>query len=112
MLTFTRRDEASPFSYYRRVGARLPGHIDLFLKYGPVYVERRAYQHHLAVVLARYGLFLLKRAPRMRDPDFRDHQRGAVARLRGQVDVKDVSVGAALQLRRMWETRRLRPGPG
>jgi glycosyltransferase involved in cell wall biosynthesis len=111
VLTFTRRDEASPFSFYRRAGAQLPGHINLFLKYGPEYVERRAYQNHLAVALARYGLFLLRRVPRVRDPDFRAHQRRELERFRGRIDVKDVAAGTALQLRRMWQARRLRPGP-
>jgi glycosyltransferase involved in cell wall biosynthesis len=110
VLTFTRRDEASPFSYFGRVGAELPGQIDLLLKFAPTYLTRRDFQRRLAVLLVHYGMFLLRKLPSLTDPDFRGYQRAAVARLARTLDASDVSAGVLLQLRRMWRARRLRPG--
>jgi glycosyltransferase involved in cell wall biosynthesis len=109
VLTFTRRDEASPFSYFGRIGAELPGQISLLLKFGPSYVTQSDFQRRLAVLLVHYGLFLLKKLPSLTDPDFRGYQRAAVARLTRTLDATDVSAGVLLQLRRMWGARRLGP---
>jgi glycosyltransferase involved in cell wall biosynthesis len=112
VLTFTRRDPASPFSYFVRVGAEIPGQIELLMKFASVYLTRRDYQRRLAVLLVRYAKYLLRKLPRARDPEFRSHQRRALSRLRRQLRAADVGAGVALQLRRMWSARRLHPGRG
>jgi glycosyltransferase involved in cell wall biosynthesis len=110
VLTFTRRDPASPYSYYVRVGAQLPGAINLLLKFGPIYLEKVAYQRRLAVLLVHHGLFLLKRLPRLADREFRGHQSDALSALLRKLDSTDVAAGVVLQLQRMWGARRLHPG--
>lgn len=110
VLTFTRRPETAGTAHWVRVGAQLPGQIDLLLKYGPVYLERAEYQRRLAVLLVHYGFGLLRGLPKLDDGDYRAYQRGVVARLRDRVDWNDVGAGVGLQLRRMREKRSFRPG--
>jgi glycosyltransferase involved in cell wall biosynthesis len=106
VLTFTRRDAESPFSYYVRVGAELPGQIDLLLKFAPVYLTRSDFQR-LAVLLV-HRLYLLRSAPKVGDRDFLRCQDRALRRVVRSLDSEDVLRGVRLQLQRMRETRRLR----
>jgi len=108
VLTFTRRPESAGFVYWTRVGAELPGQIDLLLKYGPVYLEESEYQRRLAVLLANYGLLALKSLPKIADADYRTFQRGAAMRLFGRIAAKDVRAGVRLQVQRMASRRRRR----
>jgi glycosyltransferase involved in cell wall biosynthesis len=110
VLTFTRRPADTPFSTYVKVGAYLPGKIKLHLSYGPYYLRASEHRRQLAVLLARYGLFLAQHADQVRDPDFRRHHAQALAELRRRVDWDDVLAGVGIQLRRMWEGKSLRPG--
>ena len=110
VLTFTRRAEGSPFSAYVRLGAQLPDAISLYERYGPVYLEQDEYRRHLAVLIVNYGLFLARNSPRFANLEFRSHHRRALASLLKAVDRRDVRAGVLLQLQRMRETRRLRPG--
>lgn len=112
VLTFTRRPESAGSAYWLRVGAQLPGQIDLLLKYGPVYLEKAEYQRRLAVLLVHYSLRLLKSLPNLDDADYRAYQRRVAARLIDRIDWRDVGAGVRVQLQRMRETRRLRPGQG
>lgn len=112
VLTFTRRAESSPFSYYTRVGAERPGQIKLLGKYASVYLTTAEYQRCLAVSLVQYGLFLLKHVGKLADPDFRTYQRGSVRELAREFEWRDVLEGVRLQLRKMRATRKLRLGPG
>ena len=106
VLTFTRRPETAGFAYWERVGAELPGQIDLHLKYGPVYLEKAEFERRLAVLLVHYGLLLLRSLPKLADGDLRTYQRGALAGILNRVDWKDVVAGVRLQLTRMGESRR------
>lgn len=110
VLTFTRRPNTAGSAYWIRVGAQLPGQIELLLKYGPVYLEPPAYRRRLAVLLVHYGFFLLRRLPGLGDEDYRTYQQQAAARLLDRIDWNDVGVGVRLQLQLMRETRRLLPG--
>ena len=110
VLTFTRRDDRSPFSSHVRLGARVPESINLLMKYGPVYLTKTEFQRKLAGLFASYCIFLLRNLPRVADPGFRAYHGPALRRLLRKVDVGDVLKGVRLQLRRMRETSRLRPG--
>jgi glycosyltransferase involved in cell wall biosynthesis len=112
VLTFTRRPETAGTAFWMRVGADLPGQIDLFLKYGPRHLERAEYQRRLAALLIHYGVTLVTSLPKMTSADYRAHQRRAAAGLLSRVDWTDVAAGARLQLRRIRETRRLRSRSG
>jgi glycosyltransferase involved in cell wall biosynthesis len=112
VLTFTRRPDTAGFSYWDRVGAQLPGQVDLLLKFGPVYLEKHEYQRRLAVLLVHYGLRLLEHVPRLEQADYRAYQRRVVPRLVHEIDWRDVGAGVRLQLQRMRERRSLRPGQG
>jgi len=112
VLTFTRRPETAGTAYWSRVGAQLPGQIDLLLKFGPLYLENADYQRRLAVLLAHYGLRLLKHLPRLEHADYRAYQQRVARPLVDRIDWTDVGAGIRLQLLRMRERRSLRPGQG
>lgn len=108
VLTFTRRDGRSPFSMFGRLGSKLPEHINLISKYGPVYLTKAEYQRIITVYLVRYGLFLLKSLPRLANPEFRAYHRPAAQRTLRSVMARDVLQGVRLQLQRERTRRRRR----
>jgi glycosyltransferase involved in cell wall biosynthesis len=110
VLTFTRRDDRSPFSKFSRLGANMPEQINLVSKYGPVYLTKAEYERIIAVLLFWYGLFLLKSLPRLANAELRSYHRPALRRILRSVEARDVLAGIRLQLRRMRKSRRLRPG--
>ena len=112
VLTFTRRNENSPFSQFARLRASIPEHLNLIVEYGPVYLEREEYQRILAVYVARYVASLGRSLPRLTKPDFRAYHVPAIARLRREVEGRDAMTGARLQLRRMRERQSLRARKG
>jgi hypothetical protein len=112
VLTFTRRPETAGTAHWVRVGAGLPGQIDLFLKYSPIFLEQAEYQRRLAVLLGEYGLSLLASLPQLANVEYRTHQRRVAPALLSRIRWKDVGAGVRLQLRRMFGARRLRPGRG
>jgi glycosyltransferase involved in cell wall biosynthesis len=109
VLTFTRRPEGSPFSDFVRLGAHLPERINLLAKHGPAFLTQTEYQRSLAVLVAQYGSFLLTRLPRLANPAFRTYHGTAIDSFVRAVDTRDVVQGVRVQLKRILETRRLRP---
>jgi glycosyltransferase involved in cell wall biosynthesis len=110
VLTFTRRPDTAGTAHWVRVGAQLPGQIDLLLKHGPTYLEQAEYQRRLAVLLVHYGVRLLTNLPSLADADYRSYQHRVAARLIDRIEWTDVGAGVRLQFRRMRERRSLRPG--
>jgi glycosyltransferase involved in cell wall biosynthesis len=110
VLTFTRRSERSPFSSFVRFGAHLPERINLHVKHGPAFLTQAEYRRTIAILIAQYGFFLLRRPHRILNSETRAYHRAALKRLLRTVDARDVIAGARIQLRRMRETRKLRPG--
>jgi glycosyltransferase involved in cell wall biosynthesis len=110
VLTFTRRAEGSPFSDFVRFGAYLPERINLLAKHGPFFLTQAEYQRNLAVLIAQYSFFLFRSPHRLTNPDIRAYHRAALERLLRSFDTRDVIAGVGIQLRRMRETRKLRPG--
>ena len=105
VLTFTRRDEWSPFSYFVRLGAEIPGQIDLLLRFTPVYLTHAEFQRRLGVLLMRYARFLLQRLPSWRDVEFRQYHLGVLVRLNRTLSSDDVRAGVSFQLRRLCRGR-------
>jgi glycosyltransferase involved in cell wall biosynthesis len=110
VLTFTRRPAGSPFSDFRRFGAHLPERLNLHVKHGPVFLTQAEYQRNLAVLLTQYSLFLLRSPGKLSNPDIRTYHRVAMQRLSHSLNTPDVIAGVKIQLRRMRETGKLRPG--
>jgi glycosyltransferase involved in cell wall biosynthesis len=108
VLTFTRRDGRSPFSKFSRLGANVPEHLNLLLKYGPVYLTKAEYQRRVAVLLVLYGFSLLTRLPRLAKPELRAYHGPAARRILRSVEARDVLEGVRLQLGRMRKRRSLR----
>ena len=66
VLTFTRRDDRSPFSLLVRLGARVPESINLLMKYGPVYLTKTEFQRK-----ARRAFRVLLHLPARKSPESR-----------------------------------------
>jgi glycosyltransferase involved in cell wall biosynthesis len=108
VLTFTRRDDESPFSAFSRLGASLPEQLNLIFEYGPVYLAKEEYDRIVAVYLARYVAFLIKSIPRLVQPEPRAYHRSAMRRILRSVDTSVVLEGGRLQVWRMRKRRRIR----
>jgi glycosyltransferase involved in cell wall biosynthesis len=108
VLTFTRRNENSPFSQFARLRASIPEHLNLIVEYGPTYLEPEEYQRILAVYLAQYLASLGRSLPKFAKPEFRAYHGPAISRLRRYVDARDVVGGIRLQLRRTRERGSIR----
>lgn len=106
VLTFTRRHNETVTASVRSKTTYHPGQLWLHLKYGPLYLTSEEYERRLALWLARYGWSLVRRAPRVRDPAFREYHLEVLNMLRRQVALGQVTRGAALQARRMLAKRR------
>jgi len=112
VLTFTRRNDDSPFSKFARLRASVPEHLNLIIRYGPVYLEPEEYRRILAVYLARYAAAVGRNLPKLASPAFRAYHGPAIARMRREVRARDALEGARLQLRRIRERRGLRARAG
>jgi glycosyltransferase involved in cell wall biosynthesis len=110
VLTFTRRLEGSPFSVDVRMGAHLPAHVELFVRYGRTYLTEPEFQRRLAVILFWYGISFVKKPGRLARGDFRAHHRAALRKLAHVIDARDVATGVLLQLRRMSQRLLVQPG--
>jgi glycosyltransferase involved in cell wall biosynthesis len=108
VLTFTRRDERSPFSKFSSLGANLPEQLNLISKYGPVYLTNEEYERLVVVYLARYAAFLLRNLPKIAKGDLRAYHRPAMRKILRSVDARDMFEGARLQLLRIRQRRRIR----
>jgi glycosyltransferase involved in cell wall biosynthesis len=108
VLTFTRRDDRSPFSKFSRLGANLPEQLNLISKYGPVYLTKEEYERLVAVYVAHYAAFLLRSFPRLANPELRAYHRPAIRKILRSVDARDLFEGVRLQLRRIRKRRRIR----
>jgi glycosyltransferase involved in cell wall biosynthesis len=108
VLTFTRRNEHSPFSNFARLRASVPEHLNLIVRYGPVYLDREEYRRILAVYLVRYAATLGGSLPKLTSPAFRAYHGPALARIQRDVDAQDAIEGARLQLQRMGKRRSVR----
>ena len=108
VLTFTRRNEDSPFSRFARLRASIPEHLNLIVEYGPVYLEREEFQRILAVYVVTYLTMLGRSLLKVAKPDFRAYHGPAISRLRRNVEAQDLVKGFRLQFRRMRQRRRIR----
>jgi glycosyltransferase involved in cell wall biosynthesis len=111
VLTFTRRDDHSPFSKFSRLSANLPEQINLIFKYGPVYLTKDEYERIVAVYLAFYAAFLLRSLPKLANRELRAYHGRAIRRILHSANARGVLEGARLQLRRMGTRRRIRARP-
>ncbi len=85
VLTYTRRHEGAFTSYTQRVGTYKPLHLEHLLAYGPSCMTRQELDREIGKRLVRYGRFLLFRAHRLRDAEFRSFHAAAVKRLNNQL---------------------------
>jgi glycosyltransferase involved in cell wall biosynthesis len=101
VLTYTRRHDEAGFPYYARVGANIPGQIDLILRFGRLYLTDREFASRLAAWYAMYGLFFVRRARSLRNREFRAYHRSALTKLARMTPPLAVLRGTGLQARRL-----------
>jgi glycosyltransferase involved in cell wall biosynthesis len=93
VLTYTRRHEGADSSYYVRVGAERPGQLKLLLEYGRHVLSPAEYDRRLAACVVAYGSWLVRRAPRLVDPEVRAYHASVVGEIRGEVSVTKLAAG-------------------
>jgi glycosyltransferase involved in cell wall biosynthesis len=83
ILTRTRVHAEATTSFATRVNTFHYGWLAIHVKYGELYLDRRAHYVWLAYRLQRYGVFLANALvkAKFRDPQFRQHHRVAIGRL-------------------------------
>jgi hypothetical protein len=98
VLTFTRRHDAAESPYYARVGAHPLCSVRLVLVHGPAYLTKEERQRKLAVRLAEYARFVVRRPLRLVDAEFRAYQAAELRALWPRIRMRDVAAGLARQL--------------
>lgn len=93
VLTFTRRHEGAQSPYFFRIGADIPGQIDLLLRYGGAYLSEQELQRRLAAQTFAYAASLLAHPGRLRDSESRAFHRQFVSRLQGAVSLRGLAAG-------------------
>jgi hypothetical protein len=101
VLTYTRRHEEAGFSYHARVGAQIPGQIDLLTRFGPLYLDQSELEQRLAARLLQYAWFFARWSPKLKKSEFREYHSEAIARLRDRIRAADVARGLARQAFRL-----------
>jgi glycosyltransferase involved in cell wall biosynthesis len=97
VLTFTRRHDESETPFYSRVGARFPCSLRLLTGYASRYLTREDRQRKLAVRLAEYALYVLRRPRKLLDPEFREYHATELRYLAPRIRVRDVVAGIGRQ---------------
>jgi len=92
-LSFTRRHEGAQSPYFFRVGAGIPGQIDLLLRYGHTYLTEREFQRRLAAQVLAYTRSLLGHPGRLRSSEYRAFHGAFVRRLRDSLTFRGVAAG-------------------
>ncbi|HET6657042.1 MAG TPA: glycosyltransferase family 2 protein [Gaiellaceae bacterium] len=85
VLTYTRRHTGAFTSYTQRVGTYKPLHLEHLLRYGPGCLTPHEFEDQVGRRVTKYARFLLLRAHRFSDPEFRTFHLEALARLRTEL---------------------------
>jgi glycosyltransferase involved in cell wall biosynthesis len=99
VLTYTRRHNEAVTSLTRRLGTFVPADLDMFQRWGPVFLSEDEYDRKLVVRLVEYAAFLSASPMRLARSESRDYHR---ARLRESLDRtshRQLAYGLRLQVR-------------
>jgi hypothetical protein len=99
-LTYTRRHAGAFTTFTKRVGTYKPLHFEHLLAYGPACLSEQELEEQMGVRAAAYAGFLLRRAHRFRDEEFREFHLAALRRLRARVSAGSVTRGLARRMER------------
>jgi len=108
VLTFTRRHEGAVTKYASWLGTYGPSQIATLVRWGPQYLAKDEYERRLARMVVDYWRMLVTRAPRFKDPRFRDFHRRVLNDLRENVHAAELARGTLRRASRLLHRRRSR----
>jgi glycosyltransferase involved in cell wall biosynthesis len=99
VLTYTRRHNEAVTSRARRLGTFVPADLDMFQRWGPVFLAEDEYDRKLVVRLAEYAAFLSARPVRWARREHRDYHRTRLREFLGRTSSRQLAHGLRLELR-------------
>jgi glycosyltransferase involved in cell wall biosynthesis len=100
VLTYTRRHNEAVTAFTRRAETYAGADVGMYLRWGPVFCDADEYRRKLFVRALTYAGFLLRRLPRLRQPDFRRYHLDTLRYLRAHARAGELARGLRLQLAR------------
>ena len=102
VLTYTRRHETAISTLtVNRIGTHAPNYIDLFQRWGPVFLSKDEYDRKLFVQLLHYSGWLATGVRKWLLRDFRTYHRERIRRILGRTSRRQLARGFVLQV---WKT--------
>jgi glycosyltransferase involved in cell wall biosynthesis len=99
VLTYTRRHNEAVTSLTRRIGTFVPADLDVFQRWGHVFLSEDEYDRKLVVRLVEYVAFLSARPRIWVQRDARDYHRKCLREFRGRTCGRQLAHGFRLQVR-------------
>jgi glycosyltransferase involved in cell wall biosynthesis len=112
VLTYTRRHHEAVTSLTRRVGTFVPADLDVFQRWGPVFLSEDEYDRKLVVRLAEYAAFLSARPTSWTRREFRCYHRKRVRESFDRTSPRQLAHGLRLQVRHSLGKAVARSGAG
>jgi glycosyltransferase involved in cell wall biosynthesis len=100
VLTYTRRHNEAVTSLTRRIGTFVPADLDMFQRWGSVFLSKDEYDRKLVVHLAEYAAFLSARPRIWARRESRDYHRRRVRESLDRTSSRQLARGLRLQARR------------
>lgn len=104
VLTYTRRHNQSVTAFITRIGTAVPADLDMFQRWGPVFLSKDEYDRKLVVRLIHYGAFLAMRPRSWQRREFSHYHRDRLRVFLGRTSPQQLARGFGLQLRRTLTT--------
>jgi glycosyltransferase involved in cell wall biosynthesis len=99
VLTYTRRHNEAMTSSTRRVGTFVPSDLDMFQRWGPVFLSADEYDRKLVARLVDYAAFLAASPRNWPRREFRDYHRQRLRELLARTSHGQLAHGFGLQVR-------------
>ena len=100
VLTYTRRHNEAVTAFTRRMGTAIPAEVDVFQRWGRVFLSEDEYDRKLVVRLVHYASFLAAQPTSWVSREFRDYHRDRARLILGRTSRRKLARGLALQVRR------------
>lgn len=103
VLTYTRRHNEAVTAFVRRVGTAMPADVDVFQRWGPVFLSADEYDRKLVVRLLHYATFLASDPTKWRRGEFWRYHQDRLRLILGRTSRRQLLRGLRLQARRTLE---------
>jgi len=99
VLTYTRRHNQSVTAFITRMSTAMPADLDMFQRWGPVFLSEDEYDRKLVVRLIHYAAFLAMRPRSWQRRGFTQYHRDRFRVFLGRTSSQQLAHGLRLQLR-------------